>query len=729
MRRLIVILVCSFLWISAFVPYSVQAHANLVESTPAANAVMEQAPATAQLRFSEPLEASYSRVVLLSAERGPVGTAPSQVAPDDAYVLLLDLPELPEGQYVLQWRTLSSADGHTLEGVVPFAIGDPAAANAPLVLPPPPPDPRALPPVLDVVLRWLTVLALSVVIGSAVFSWVVWQPVVADAAGTSDYLRAALRRLTIGATLVALVATLGMLVVMGSNTGLGVWGLLTGSRVGVLLGVRAALVLLLTAACWLDSPYRPALVMSIGCGALLTISLLSHSAVPQLQADATLSTLLAGFAITFDFVHLLATAVWVGALPALLIGLYGLRRNWAGGQHVDAPVLIARFTSLATAAVIILAATGSYAAFQQIGQISELWTTTYGLALTIKLGLFILMLLLGGYNRWRLAPLLAAAGQHTSAELERLRRSVQIEIGASVLLLLLVGVLTSTAPAREALSQAPGYLASAKVDNLALTLQVVRGDIAGDTFALDVSGLPAGVQPEVFVRASLPAHAMGEQDLPMREVAPGRWGARGSLMTMQGAWNIEAIVRASGMNDVRHSFTVDTATLRGTDTRRASFPVWVLLLVVALIAGALSQLPLQRRWQGRFQMSSLLLVVGAFIATTFPYYFARATETGNPLRRTPEVLASGKQIYQQNCVTCHGETGRGDGPAARTLPGLPADFTQPHFATHTDAEMFGWIKNGKPGTVMPAFGEQLSDEQVWQVVTYIRQFYADAQQQ
>lgn len=100
----------------------------------------------------------------------------------------------------------------------------------------------------------------------------------------------------------------------------------------------------------------------------------------------------------------------------------------------------------------------------------------------------------------------------------------------------------------------------------------------------------------------------------------------------------------------------------------------------------------------------------------------RATETANPLTATPEVLASGKRIYQQNCVTCHGDTGRGDGAAARSLPGLPADFTQQHFAMHTDAEVFGWIKGGKPGTVMPAFGDALDDEQVWQVITYIRQF-------
>jgi mono/diheme cytochrome c family protein len=58
---------------------------------------------------------------------------------------------------------------------------------------------------------------------------------------------------------------------------------------------------------------------------------------------------------------------------------------------------------------------------------------------------------------------------------------------------------------------------------------------------------------------------------------------------------------------------------------------------------------------------------------------------------------------------------------------LPADFTDPHFATHTDGQVYGWIKGGKPATAMPAFGERLNEDQIWQVVTYIRQLYADAQ--
>jgi copper transport protein len=85
-------------------------------------------------------------------------------------------------------------------------------------------------------------------------------------------------------------------------------------------------------------------------------------------------------------------------------------------------------------------------------------------------------------------------------------------------------------------------------------------------------------------------------------------------------------------------------------------------------------------------------------------------------------------VYQQNCVSCHGVSGRGDGPAAQSLPGLAGDFTQPHFANHTDGQVYAWIKGGKPGTAMPAFESRLTDEQIWQVITHIRNIYREAQQ-
>ncbi len=722
MRRFNHILLGLLLALLALPPLRASAHATLLESDPPSNAIIADAPPTARLRFTEPLEPTYSRVVLASAESGPIATAPSRVDPDDPYVLLLDLPPLAEGVYALQWRTLSTADGHTMTGTVPFVIGDPSAADAPLTLPPAPPNPLAAPPAADMATRWLILLGLSLAVGGLLFRLLIWRPAETVPAAAARFDQRA-RRIEIAGAALAITGTLGALLVASATAEANPILFVVTSRVGLMLGLRLTLSAILLAILWTSAPMRLTGGLIVGGGALLTISLLSHSA--SSPGAGFMNGLMRAIAIGFDWLHLLATSAWIGGLAALLPALAAARQAQPAQRSRSLTHLIARFTGVATGAVVILAATGTFAALQHMSAVSELWTTTYGRALLIKLGLFGVLLLLGGFNRWYLHPRLSRSGGES--RLRVMQRSIGAEIGVGIMLLLAVGALTASTPGRAAAAQGPGTTHTARVGSVQLSLQVLRSDVAGDIYAVTAYGLPQNAQPEAVLRASMPAHHEDVQELRLERVEPNRWGARGALLTMPGAWNIETILRAPGMNDIRHTFIVDTAMTQPGATTRAAMPLWIALVIVALVLTALSQLPIARLWQGRFQTSALLMVAAAFVATTVPYYFARATERRNPLTGTPEVLAAGETIYRQHCASCHGATGRGDGPAAATLPGLPADFTIPHFATHTDAEVFGWIQNGKPSTAMPAFGDRLSEEQIWQVVTYIRKIYQDAQ--
>jgi mono/diheme cytochrome c family protein len=78
-------------------------------------------------------------------------------------------------------------------------------------------------------------------------------------------------------------------------------------------------------------------------------------------------------------------------------------------------------------------------------------------------------------------------------------------------------------------------------------------------------------------------------------------------------------------------------------------------------------------------------------------------------------------------MVCHGAKGDGAGPAALALNPRPSDFTQ-HMVPgrHTDGQIFLWIRDGYPRTAMPAWGARLSEEQIWQLVVYVRAFGQDA---
>jgi len=93
----------------------------------------------------------------------------------------------------------------------------------------------------------------------------------------------------------------------------------------------------------------------------------------------------------------------------------------------------------------------------------------------------------------------------------------------------------------------------------------------------------------------------------------------------------------------------------------------------------------------------------------------------NPLLPTPSNLSSAKQIYADQCMQCHGERGQGDGPEARSHFPLPADLTDAkHMAGVTDGEIFYQIREGR--RPMPSFKHSLTQNQLWQLVLYVRSF-------
>ena len=94
----------------------------------------------------------------------------------------------------------------------------------------------------------------------------------------------------------------------------------------------------------------------------------------------------------------------------------------------------------------------------------------------------------------------------------------------------------------------------------------------------------------------------------------------------------------------------------------------------------------------------------------------------NPVSLNEQTLQAAKAIYLQKCANCHGESGLGDGPEAMMYDPAPADLSRAHVRQMTDGEVFYQISEGdKP---MPPFKSQLTEEQRWQLVHYIRSFAA-----
>ena len=89
----------------------------------------------------------------------------------------------------------------------------------------------------------------------------------------------------------------------------------------------------------------------------------------------------------------------------------------------------------------------------------------------------------------------------------------------------------------------------------------------------------------------------------------------------------------------------------------------------------------------------------------------------NPLG--PEAASEGAAVFKTNCEACHGPQGHGDGPAGQALDPRPRNLMALQAAAGDDF-LFWRIREGKPGTSMVGWKTILTDEQLWQTVSFIR---------
>ena len=93
-------------------------------------------------------------------------------------------------------------------------------------------------------------------------------------------------------------------------------------------------------------------------------------------------------------------------------------------------------------------------------------------------------------------------------------------------------------------------------------------------------------------------------------------------------------------------------------------------------------------------------------------------QTVNPCPADEASLEKGKEVYTKECLSCHGLTGRGDGPGTKDLDKPVSSLTDSKVARETDGALFWKTTLGR--RPMPAYKKLLTEEERWDVVNYIR---------
>ncbi len=490
--------------------------------------------------------------------------------------------------------------------------------------------------------------------------------------------------------------------------------------------------------------------LALGLAYLLTISLISHAAAAPFWVP---------FTIALDWLHLVGTAVWIGGLLGLVLTAPLVRDFGAATRTVLAGV-VGRFSNLAILSVVVLALTGLYSAWLHVGSPDALLPTEYGRALAIKLALFAGLLALGAFNHFWLRPRLAAplpkgAAKRAVAVAERARttpiflrrfgRAVRVEALLGVAIILAVAFMTGFVPAREAIveARAPKRAQTIRVDDLTVTLSLAALQPGDNNFDIllkkTAGGAPVTDAERVALRLTHPEMEMAESEAIATWRGDGHYVASGPYLSMSGRWDLRVLVRRAGVADIDQTFAFPigaTANLAATEGQLTAPQLPRLNSIrgigfVAIGAGlilAFFGVQLFRRGSG-FGTALLMLVPTALVVGGYLIYsgepnevvFNRPAEPTNPIVADAASIARGQALFASNCVVCHGAAGRGDGPQAATLNPRPPDMTQPHTAYHSDGYLYNAIRDGFPGSAMPAWGDTFSDPEKWDLVNYLRQ--------
>src|SRR6266581_6244296 len=436
-RWLLAALVAVFL--ALVFPGTSEAHAVLLCSDPAADAILRVAPKQVRLWFSENLSPSFSTAeVLNAANQQRVDRHDAHISPSNATEMDVSLPPaLSPGVYVVIWRSFSSDEGHILGGSFLFTLarpdgtvptisgGNTPGQNAPGISTLSGSSSGQLDGVTLFNLVMVTLVELEAVfwVGAQFWLLLVLQPAAEDhteLAALHQQAQARFeRRFSFPTLLAVLLANGGVLIghavtltggnvpaafastssVLGSLVGGGSFGaywLMRVITISLLLALalyqvqlKARTLRLATLLSWTQ--------LLLGLTLFIAMTMSSHAAAAGPSNRV--------YAVVGDWLHLVAAALWVGGMFSIATTYVPVLRRLSVAERAHALVTMLPYYSLwAVLGVLLMAATGPLSATVELSSWEQFLSTAYGRVLAIKILLVGAMLLTSAFHVLVLRP-------------------------------------------------------------------------------------------------------------------------------------------------------------------------------------------------------------------------------------------------------------------------------------------------------------------------------------
>jgi copper transport protein len=552
------------------------AHAQLLGTSPAAGATVPVQPAEVIFEFNQSVGGTLGAVRVYDARGSEVDDlAISHPQGHERWMGVGLKPHLPDGTYTATYRVIS-ADTHIVYGGLVFNIGHAGAAPrftvAGLIA-----RNRSgrVTAIAFGVARWLGYVSIALLLGGLAFVVRAWLPALSTLAGAEPGWRAAserfarrLQALLVAAIVVGLIANaLGFLLQGASAAGVSLWTSLKGavlqstleSRFGEVSVARAVVwpalgALLLAARIARRSPIPVLRPVTLGAEGVVVApapprvllglggaGALFLACTPALIGHASVQSPVWAF-FPADVLHVLAASVWVGGVACLLVALPAATRALPRPERSRLLLgTLVRFSPLALAAVVAIAATGTLQAYIDVRSVHGLLHSTYGALVLVKTGFLAALAALGWVNRGRVIPALsrlADAGASPGAAGVLVRRTLRGEAALMLCVLGVTAALITYAPPIDAASGPFSTTTALGPAELEMTVEPAR--VGLNTIHLYLIDAKTGGQftqtKELTVSARLPAKSIGPLPLHANVAGPGHYILDSAPLTPAGTW-------------------------------------------------------------------------------------------------------------------------------------------------------------------------------------------------
>lgn len=544
------------------------AHAELVATDPAGGAQLASGPTAVTLTFSEAVSAPAGAIRVLDSQSRRVDQGRLTHPGGAASKVAVGVGHLGDGAYVVTWRVVS-ADSHPVDGAFTFQVGSASAGGASSItsaLTSSRGGSRAVGVVYGAV-RFLVFGALLVLLGGVAFVAGVWRD------GATDGRTRRVVWTAFGVLFVATLAAIGLQGAYGAGLPLADvvkpstirlafdtrFGVMAAGRLVLLVGSIPLLVVVL-APFRLGALVKGALAV-MGLAIIATVSLAGHAGSGRAAAVA----------LPFDLAHVGAASVWIGGLALLTVAVLP-RADEVGSDGV-----VARFSPVAFACVVVLAVSGTAAGIRQVGGVDALRLTPYGRLLIVKVVLVAFMVGFAAASRlWvkdrmrarSRSPLVVSPGPGAMAAIgadaparpappaRSIRRSVAAETLLAIAVLAVTAILVNAVPARDALAEPVTKEVVAGGVVFDLTVDPAKaGPVEVHAYTLTNDGQPRDVA-ELTMTMSLPGHGITALPVPLTQLAPGHYTSSNFQIPLAGKWTVAAVARLTDIDEARASTTI-----------------------------------------------------------------------------------------------------------------------------------------------------------------------------